>query len=285
MIGSAYALGAGTIVNAIASDKGAAFGLDLKVTAKVILDESGKIKGKILENPEESTRLIEKCVENTLSYFGEEYGAYVETDSKVPIARGLSSSSAAANAVVLATATALGEKIENMDAIKIGVETAKEVEVTITGAFDDACASFLGGIVVTDNTNNELLLREESDDYAIILIPEEKKYTKESNVRRMKIFRSQVEKVHDIALEGKFYDAMTLNGLIYCTALGFDVKIILKALENGAKSASLSGKGPSFVALASKEEADKIKNAWISIGNVWISKINNEGSGVLHGRD
>lgn len=284
-MGSAYALGAGTIVNAIAGGRGAAFGLDIKVTARVILNESGNIRGRITDNPVESTKLIEKCVENTLSYFGAKYGAYVETDSKVPIARGLSSSSAAANAVILATASALDEKIESMEAIKIGVKTAKEVGVTITGAFDDACASFLGGIVVTDNINNKLLLREESEDYAVILVPEEKKYTKESNIRRMKIFRSQVEKVHDMALEGKFYDAMTLNGLIYCTALGFDSSIILKALESGAKSASLSGKGPSFVALADKEDVIRIEKAWKSIGNVLVSKINNEGSGILNEED
>jgi len=140
--GYACAYGAGTIINAISTWKGAAFGIDLMTEAEVVLTEDKKITGYIEEGAD--TRLIERCVELTLLRFGSISGARVSTKSQIPIASGLKSSSAAANATVLATLDAIGEKLEPMEAIKIGVQAALDAKVTITGAFDDACASMLG---------------------------------------------------------------------------------------------------------------------------------------------
>ena len=98
--GYAYAYGAGTIINAISTWKGAAFGIDLKTEAEVVLADDGKIIGYIEEGGD--TKLIERCVELTLSRFGSKSGAKVATKSQIPIASGLKSSSAAANAAVLA---------------------------------------------------------------------------------------------------------------------------------------------------------------------------------------
>src|SRR4030067_2297700 len=134
--GYAYAYGAGTIINAISPWKGAAFGIELKIEAEVVLSDTKKIHGYMEEGGD--TRLIERSVELTLSHFGSTSGANVATKSEIPIASGLKSSSAAANAVVLATLDALGEQFEPLDAVKIGVQAAIDTKVTITGAFDDA---------------------------------------------------------------------------------------------------------------------------------------------------
>lgn len=157
--GYAYAYGAGTIINAISTWKGAAFSIDLKTEAEVILTDDKKIKGYMEEGG--NTTLIERCVELTLLRFGSKSGAKVATKSQIPIASGLKSSSAAANATVFATLDALGETLEPLEAIKIGVQAALDAKVTITGAFDDACASMLGGFVITDNKSKELIKREE----------------------------------------------------------------------------------------------------------------------------
>src|SRR3990170_3892293 len=144
--GYAYAYGAGTIINAIATWKGAAFGIDLKTEAEVVLTDSKKIQGYMEEGGD--TTLIERCIDLTLLRFGSSSGAKVATKSEIPIASGLKSSSAAANAAVLATVDALDEELEPMEAIKIGIQAALDAKVTITGAFDDACASMLGGFVI-----------------------------------------------------------------------------------------------------------------------------------------
>jgi hypothetical protein len=43
------------------------------------------------------------------------------------------------------------ERHDVFDAARLGVRAAREVGVTVTGAFDDASASMLGGVTVTDN--------------------------------------------------------------------------------------------------------------------------------------
>ncbi len=62
------------------------------------------------------------------------------------MARGLKSSSAAANAIALATTAALERSLDDVTVVKLGVDGALDAKVTITGAFDDACASYFGGI-------------------------------------------------------------------------------------------------------------------------------------------
>ncbi len=108
---TAIAHGAATIVNAMALGKGAAFGVDLFTKAQVELtDEVAIFNAEIVSDPKESTVLMEKTVARVLQYFKAErrFGAKVKTWSNIPIAKGLKSSSAAANAVALATIAALG---------------------------------------------------------------------------------------------------------------------------------------------------------------------------------
>src|SRR2546430_4173592 len=51
-----------------------------------------------------------------------------------------------------------------MDFAKMSVDAAFDAGVTITGAFDDACASLLGGICVTDNRDRRLLALDRFPD-------------------------------------------------------------------------------------------------------------------------
>ena len=51
----------------------------------------------------------------------------------------------------LATIAALGKTLDDLELVKLGVDAAFDAKVTVTGAFDDACASYFGGAVITDN--------------------------------------------------------------------------------------------------------------------------------------
>jgi len=265
--GHACASGAGTIINAIATWKGAAFGIDLKTFAKVKLSENEtEISGFIEEMPEGDTRLIERCVELSLERFGLELGGTISTRSEIPLAGGLKSSSAAANASVLATLNAVGKSLPPLEIVKLGVKAAKEVGVTVTGAFDDACASFFGGIVVTDNRKMELIKREEFDSKVLIFAPARKAFSADTDVKRSRLIAPYVEVAYGLALEGDYERAMTLNGFLYCGALGFDMEYMLRALECGVKGVSLSGTGPSYVAFVTAEQVKELKAAWESCG-------------------
>jgi len=72
--------------------------------------------------------VIEKTVGQVFRRFGVEkqFGANVKTSSNIPVARGLKSSSAAANAVALATVFGFGEGIGRFSVINLGVDAAFE---------------------------------------------------------------------------------------------------------------------------------------------------------------
>lgn len=267
LIGRAIAYGAVTIINAISCGLGAALSINLKTEAAVKLtSEPGRIEGKILSDPTENTFLIEKVVNRVLRHFRleDQYGAYVETKSNIPIARGLKSSSAAANAITLATLSAIGGEVDDLMAVNIGVDASIEAGVTITGAFDDACASYFGNIVITDNYNRRILKQFQPEtDYAILIfVPARKAYTSKSDVNRMRVIADEVRSLHKMALMGDYWHAMTLNGLLYSAVLGYDANIAIDALAMGAVAAGLSGKGPAVAAVVPKDAVSNIHSIW-----------------------
>jgi shikimate kinase len=285
--GEAVAHGAATIINAIATGRGAAFGVDLWTKARVKLTEdAGVIKGRILSDPNEDTALIEKTALKVLQKFGLENrcGAIVETDSNIPIARGLKSSSTAANAIALATLAAINKKLDDLSVVKLGVAAALEAKVTLTGAFDDACASYFGNVIITNNLKQEIVKRFSIKEPLTVLfhVPKSKAYTAKVDVERLKSFAPQVELAYNAALQGRFWEAMTLNGLIYSVALGYDTALAIEALEAGAIAAGLTGKGPAVAAVVSGKNIESVKDAWQAYkGEIIQAKLNQKKAHIL----
>lgn len=272
--GHAVAFGAGTVINAISTWKGSAFGICLKTEAKV------ELKGDLIEGHIEGggdSRLIERACELVLKKFDIDSGAKVHTSSEIPIASGLKSSSAAANATVLATIRAIRRDMDPLEAVKLGVTAALDAGVSVTGAFDDACASMFGGVVVTDNRERELLKREALESEVVIYAPDKKAFSADTNIKRSRLISPWVDMAYVLAMNGDYKKAMTLNGFLYCHALGFSAEPMLAALELGIAGVSLSGTGPSYVALVTGEQADILKGAWSSYpGKVFVTKVNNK---------
>jgi shikimate kinase len=279
--------GAATIVNAIATGKGAAVGVGLWTKAAVTLtDEPGTVKVKILSDSSENPVLAQKTVERVLEHFGleKEFGAKVETRSNIPVARGLKSSSAAANAVALATTAALERSLDDVDVVKLGVDGAVDAKVTVTGAFDDACASYFGGVVITDNMERRIVKRFEMAEAPVVLfyVPAEKTYTVSSDVKRMKTMASVVKIAYREALNGNYWAALTLNGLIYSSALGYDSSPAVDALTAGALASGLSGTGPAVTAIVPEDKVDVVKEVWRNReGEILEARINQEKAKVV----
>lgn len=287
MRAKAMAYGAITVVNAISIGRGSALGIDLWTHASVDLnDNAGMINVQIKSDPNESSELTCKVVSKVLQRFkvDNRYGAEVEVDSNIPIARGLKSSSAAANAIALATVGALGKKLHDLEIVKLGVKAAIEAGVTITGAFDDACASYFGNLVVTDN--RKLKIEKNYDikkRYKVLVhVPELKSYTINSNVERMKEIAPLIQVAYQQALKGNFWDAMCLNGYAHSTALGYNSSIAMEALSAGAVAAGLSGKGPAVAAIVPSNKVDSVKEAWAKYaGKLILAGINRKKAHLL----
>ncbi len=284
---TAIAHGAATVVNAIALGKGAAFGVDLWTKAEVKLtEEPGVFKAKITSDTRESTVLIEKTASRVLQKFSldKKFGAKIRTWSNIPIAKGLKSSSAAANAVALASVAALGKTLDDLEIVKIGVEAAFDSKVTVTGAFDDACASFFGGFVITDNMSREVISKLPFDEDLIVLfqVPPEKAYTADSNVMRLQAIKPLVEVAYKEALAGNVWEALTLNGLIYSSASGYNPTLAIDALAAGAVAAGLCGKGPAVTAVTTEDRVDAVKEALQKYsGEILQAHLNHEKARVI----
>jgi shikimate kinase len=275
---TASAQGAGTVINAIATLKGSAFGINLKTYSEVEIVDNG-IKCEIADNPTADTSLITECARLMLERFAPNIGVHITTRSEIPIASGLKSSSAAANATVLGLTEALKIEIKPIEIVKLGVLAARRTGVTITGAFDDACASFFGGLVITDNEHDVLLKRVEFNADALIFVPRETAYSAKADVARAKLLAPWVDLAFNLASNGAYEKAMVLNGLLYCTAFGFDTEPIISALAAGAKAATLSGTGPSYIALVDRTSTQPVKNEWAQLeGRIIETKTSNTGA-------
>jgi shikimate kinase len=279
--GTAHCYGAATIVNGIATGLGAAFGISLKTVAKVELtNDVGKFNVTIEGDKSENPAMAICCVRNVLKKFGLEaqYGANIITNSEIPISRGLKSSSAAANAIVLATYNTLEKDYNDMEIINLGIDSALEGKVSITGAFDDACATYFGNVVVTDNIKREILNQYsmKEDHEVIIHVPDQKIKKTDVDTEMLKDIKPKIKEAHDLAMNERYLEGLTLNGMTYGTAMGLNTDIAKKALTAGASAAGISGTGPATVILAIKDKMDEILEALGTKDRIIVTKINHK---------
>jgi len=282
MYGEAVALGAGTVLNALATGVGSAFAIDAETTARVDLDGTGEVRGEIAGAPDGDTRLIRRCVERVVDQFGDGQGGHVRTESDVPMAAGLKSSSAAANATVLATLSALDvDDVDREAACRIGVQAARDAGVTVTGAFDDASASMLGGVTVTDNTADDLLAHETVDWDVLVWTPPARAFSVDADVERCEQVAPMADLVADLALDGRYGEAMTVNGLAFSAALGFPTDPAVEAMPH-ADGVSLSGTGPSVVAVGDRDGLEHVRDHWTQReGDTWLTTTRTDGARVI----
>ena len=104
--------GSATIINAIATGFGSAFGigLDIVCDAKTI-DNSIKCSNDVGAD----TALMELCIEKVFNHYGidkGEFGLVLSTKSSLPMASGLSSSSASSNAIVKVASSIISEEFD-----------------------------------------------------------------------------------------------------------------------------------------------------------------------------
>ena len=234
--------GSATIINAIATGFGSAFGigLDIRCEAKSIS------KGiECANDVGADTKLMELCVQKVFNHYdigGEDFGISLKTKSSLPMASGLSSSSASSNAIVKVTSQIIAEEfglkpLTDLETINMAIDASLDAGVTITGSFDDATASYFGGVVVTDNRNRKFIIKERMDEHDILIyMPDFHSKSGDSDVERMRVMAPLVETAYDFASRRDYFRAINLNGLIYASALGFDSAIAIDALQAGASA-------------------------------------------------
>jgi len=268
--------GAVSIVNAIATGKGATLGISLQVEAII---EATAGTGIFYENKESSrsSRLIKSVIEKAVPKNDLQNSKLtISLKSEIPSGYGLKSSSAISSIVSLACAKLFKSQINDLEVLRHGVEASIESKVSITGAFDDACGCYFGGFVVTDNYNQKIVKSEKApeDLSAVIFIPRSRK---RGNIRKLKVLDGVFAQAWTLASNSDYWNAMLLNGLATSTILHSDPRILTSVVEAGALAASVSGNGPSIAAIAKKDNASSVRRAFSSLnGTTMVSPINNQ---------
>lgn len=268
--------GAVSLVNAIATGKGATLGISAKVEATVKSSDGHGIQIEV-DNHNLSSRLINKVVEYTVPKKDlEKNKIEISLSSEIPTGYGLKSSSAISSVVSLACNKMFRSKFSDSQVLIPGVEASIATKVSITGAYDDACACYFGGTVVTDNYKRKIIKIQKTPTniLAVVFVP---KSRKRGNVKNLKNIKEVFEKAWDFAKDGDYWNAMTLNGLATSTILNSDPKIISDLIENGALGASVSGNGPAIAAIVKKDRVSNIEKVFSGLeGKTFVSEINNK---------
>ncbi len=151
----AATFGAVSIVNAIASGRGATASVRLTTEAEVEM-EASKGDWEVYVNGERSgSGLAVETVRLAIKAAGKDPGAFsgrVRTTSSVPIGVGLKTSSASSTAIAIAVSAALGQKaFDPKKVLDCSVEASLASGASVTGALDDAAGCLLGGVNMTNN--------------------------------------------------------------------------------------------------------------------------------------
>jgi shikimate kinase len=284
MGGVGKAFGAVSIVNALAGGKGATVGVALQTDARVELEEArGNWRVEINGERAES-RLVVEIVASVIRSCGEspkEYSGTISTSSNIPIGVGLKSSSSSSAAVALATSAALRKELSMRRIMLCSAEASLKAGVSITGAFDDVAGCLLGGLNLTDN-NRRIVVRStplRRSFKVLIKVPESSSGRVRVDVVSVRKFSSLATAAFEMSLRGDVWTAMTMNGLLYSTILGYDPGPAMGALKAGALGAGLSGRGPAVAAVfdrRNREGVGKLLDSWQADGGrVIVTETNN----------
>jgi shikimate kinase len=260
MSASATAGGAGTIVNAMALGKGAAFGLGFKVTAEVREAKTWSVHANGKKLPPSKARLAVESAKQVTKR-----GAYrIDVQSDIPPERGLKSSSAVAVAIVRACLNDQSLRWSNPRVLKAAAQAGLRSKTSLTGAYDDAAACLLGGVVLTDNKKFRLLGQANLPQglQALVRIPKERLPTRSLQGSDFSSIRSLVKEAWRAAAAKKFDQAIVLNSAAYAGYFGHTTRFTFEALREGAWAAGLSGKGPAEVALGRTADLERLQASY-----------------------
>ena len=129
---------------------------------------------------------------------------------------------------------------------------------------------------MTDNLKMKLIHRELAprDLEVVIFLP---KSRKRGNLKRLKEFNNAFEKSWELAESSDYWNAAILNGIATTSILNSEPKLIMKLMEKGAYCATISGNGPSIVAITDKKHKTKVTKEFSGLeGKIMTANINNK---------
>lgn len=254
MRGVGSASGAISVVNALPLGVGAAVGIAWPAIATARPSAAGR-RRDIVRPTRARTPLVRAAVVAARDSFAGPEGTplAVSVRTSIPPARGLKSSSAVASAVALATARAFRREPRTAAIARLVARVSRAVGVSATGAYDDALAGLVPGVVVTDNRADVELRRFPIDPGCgvVLWIPARRHPPSPAVRRRFRQDHALAQRAVDLALDRDWARAMTANSQLVERAMGYRYERLRATLTGaGAVAAGVSGLGPTLAAVA-----------------------------------
>jgi len=243
-----------TLLNAIYADHGSAAGIDVQNSIRIKPAD----KLKFTTHPKQDTELIRHCV-NLIEKMLDHKITNVEisTHSILPPARGLKTSSAISTGIIKGLSDFYSLNMMTSQIVNLSAQASINAKVSITGAYDDAYASYSGGLVLTDTRLKSLVLQTNIsiNKLFFLLIPKQSK-AKSTIVKEERRMPISIEtEIIDLLKTGKIEEATKLNTGFYAPILLPNPEIITEICKISNDIIGINGTGPSlFVFCSSKNE-------------------------------
>ena len=264
--------GAVSIVNAIATGKGCTFGISHKVKLKISLEPGHQGISRNFVND----KLVNKIIRSILpAGILKNHFISINLVSEIPAGWGLKSSSAVSNAISLACYKLLGDQIYDRAVLHTAVNSCLWAKVSITGAYDDACACYYGGVILTDNHYKKIIKRDmiNNDLVVVLYLPAG---VARGEVPNLRIHKDLFNHAFRLALKGDYWKAMNLNGVLINSVLYNNYAPMINAFENHCLGISHSGNGPAIAAVFYKDNVENFVNSMEKFdGKIITAKVNN----------
>jgi shikimate kinase len=269
-----------TVVSAFASGKGAAIGIGIpcEVIAELKERKNGDKSSdlKIVGTISDPHKLVHMSAIDSIDYLRvsipKSHQLVISIDSKIPVAVGLKSSSAVSVAVVKAIFGLYSENQEadrSQEILRLSCKASIRSGASLTGAFDDAAAGFLGGLVFSDNIKFKLLgqenVKKDIGSIVKILVPErEKKLTSSLDLSAYQEYKKMSLEAFRFAVDGVLAQGMLLNSIIHSLVHHYSLRPVVSSISEGATAAGISGKGPAVAAICrNSKTSDRVARRWL----------------------
>jgi shikimate kinase len=281
-------MGAITLVNAIASGKGATVSVGLPTTAKVEVNEERGEWNVLMNGRKQRSSLAIEAIRGAIGICGKDparYSGSIETTTSAAVGVGLKTSSSSSVAIILAALSALGmSSYEPEEVARCSASSALAAGVSVTGAMDDAASCLLGGTNFTDNSRMKIVSSAPVGRRlpVIITLPPRKSRKSSVEVNYIRKFSKISQSIFNLGRQGQIWKAMTLNGLLYCSIYGYPPIDALQAMEAGALGAGLSGTGPAVAAVfEDRKDAERLARVWEEGGSKVIRTETSDGGATF----
>lgn len=262
--------GAATIVSAIGSMRGVALGVSLKTKARISTGDGNGTSVSIAGGADIDSCLVEECIRHARSMNLLEGSVHVSVDSQIPPSRGMKSSSSVSLAVLGAAFLAAGRKFKDTALLRMSAQVSISAGVSLTGAYDDAAACHLGGLVFADNRRMRISRRVNvrAGYSALFCVPERKISKRSLPVGEIRAHSEEMKGIYREAASGRLREACRSNTRLLCRLLDIDDSPASDASSAGALISGLTGTGPAFFALCERSDADRVAAVLGRYGNV-----------------